>query len=193
MRPILHHALAITVTATLLAAFQGEARAQDDQPPPPTEQPPPARYERPDSVAMSANRGLNVGIGPTLLMPMRAGGPFGGGLTLDGRYGIKAGPLVLAPGALLAGYVISERLIGVPMGTFRITVPIGPLAPFIVGGMGYGWISNPSESGLAYLAGGGLMVHLGRIVAIGLEATYQTISDTEFHSVALGPAIIFGG
>lgn len=145
-----------------------------------------------DSAAMAANRGLKIGLGPTILMPMRDDGPFGGGLTLDGRYGFKAGPTVLAPGGRLAGYVISSRFIGVAMPTFRITIPVGPLAPYVVGGIGAGLITNRSESGLALLGGGGLMLHFGRIFAIGAEATYQTISGTEFRSVAIGPALSFG-
>lgn len=149
--------------------------------------------EHDDSPAMSANKGFKIGIGPTILFPMRDGGPFGGGLNIDGRYGIQAGPTVLAPGAMLAGYFISARLIGLAMPTFRVTVPAGPLAPFVVGGVGFGGISNPNETGLALLGGGGLMIHFGSICAIGVEVTYETITGTEFKSIAVGPAISFGG
>ncbi|MBK6697801.1 MAG: hypothetical protein IPG50_37290 [Myxococcales bacterium] len=146
-----------------------------------------------DTAAMAANRGFLLGLAPTLLLPMRSGGPLGGGLGLEGRYGLRAGPTVLAPGGLLAGYGISGRFIGLAMPTFRVTLPVGPFAPFGVFGIGFGGMSNPGESGLAWLGGGGLMVHFGRVFAIGAEATYQTITGTEFHSVAIGPAIAFGG
>jgi hypothetical protein len=146
-----------------------------------------------DGVAMEANRGFHLGLGPTLLLPLRDDGPYGGGLTLDGRYGIKAGPTVLAPGGRLAGYLISSRFVGTAMPTFRVTLPVGPLAPFIVGGIGAGWISNDSESGLALLGGGGLMIHVGHFFAFGAEATYETIQGTEFKTLAIGPAISFGG
>jgi hypothetical protein len=149
--------------------------------------------EEHDSAAMSANRGLNIGIGPTILFPNRDNGPYGGGLTLDGRYGIKAGPTVLAPGGRLSGYLLSERFIGLAMPTFRITVPVGPLAPYLLGGVGGGWISNPSDGGVALLGGGGLMIHFGRILAIGAEASYQTITGTDFHGLTIGPAISIGG
>jgi hypothetical protein len=36
------------------------------------------------------------------------------------------------------------------------------------------------------------MVHLGRVLALGVEATYQTITGTEFKELAIGPAIMFG-
>ena len=152
-----------------------------------------AQEEHEDSVAMSANRGFKLGIGPTLLLPMRSGGPYGGGLNLEGRYGIKAGPTVIAPGGMLAGYLQSSRFTGLAMPTLRITLPIGPLAPYGLGGVGGGWISNPSESGVALMGGGGLMIHFGRIIAIGAEATYQTITGTDFAGWAIGPAIAFGG
>jgi hypothetical protein len=178
MRSHLPLVLGLMVTGGVVFGFARDASAQE---------------EHEDSVAMSANRGFKLGIGPTLLMPMRAGGPYGGGLNLEGRYGIKAGPTVVAPGGLLAGYFISSRFIGIAMPTFRITLPIGPLAPYAVGGVGGGWISNPSEGGLALLGGGGLMIHFGRIFALGAEITYQTISGTDFGGLAIGPAIAFGG
>lgn len=152
-----------------------------------------ADEEEGDSVAMRANKGFKLGIGPTILFPNRPGGPYGGGLALDGRYGIEAGPTVLAPGARLAGYAISGRFIGIAMPTFRVTLPVGPLAPFVVGGVGGGWISNPSEGGVALLGGGGLMIHFGSVFAIGAEATYQTITGTELGGLTIGPAIAIGG
>lgn len=150
-----------------------------------------AQEER-DSAATSANRGLRIGLGPTLLVPSD-GGPLGGGATLDGRYGIVAGPTVLAPGGRVAGYGISGRFVGEAMPTFRVTLPVGPLAPYVVGGVGGGWLSNPSESGLALMGGGGLMIHLGRIVAVGAEITYERITGTEVEWLAIGPSIVFGG
>ncbi len=174
--PVLALALAASVVATVLVGGARDAGAEEE-----------------NGVAMQANRGFKLGLGPMILLPSRSDGPFGGGLALDGRYGIQAGPTVLAPGGRLTGLILSERLIGTAMPTFRVTVPIGPLAPFILGGVGGGWIGRPSESGVAWLGGGGLMIHFGRILAIGAEATYETISGTEFKSVAIGPAISFGG
>ena len=145
-----------------------------------------------DSAATDANKRLRIGLGPEVIVPSDSG-PLGGGVVLDGRYGFKAGPTVLAPGGRLDGYILSNRLIGIAMPTFRLTLPIGPLAPYAVGGIGGGWLSNRSESGLALLGGGGLMVHFGRIIAIGVELTYQRITGTEFEGVAIGPSIQFGG
>jgi hypothetical protein len=169
--------LAIALSLGGLVALSGEARAQDEE----------------HSPAMSANRGFKLGLGPTLLFPSRSGGPYGGGVDLDLRYGIKAGPTVIAPGGLIGGYLISERFIGIGMPTVRFTVPVGPLAPYLLGGVGVGGITNPSETGVALLGGGGLMIHFGGAVAIGAEITYRTITNTEYGGLTLGPVIAFGG
>jgi len=173
-------ALRLSVAALLsfvaVVSTSGRAHAEDDG----------------DSAAMSKNRGLRVGLAPVLLLPTDRG-PMGGGLEIDGRYGIKAGPTVIAPGGMLAGYIVSARAVGIAMPTARLTLPVGPLAPFVMGGIGGGWLGNPAENGLALMGGGGLAVHIGRIVAIGAEISYQTITNTEFRSLAIGPVISFGG
>jgi hypothetical protein len=150
-----------------------------------------AQEER-DTPSFRANRGFSLGLGPAILLPTDAG-PVGGGLVLDGRYGIPAGPIIVAPGGRLAGYFISRRFVGTAMPTLRVTLPAGPLAPYLLGGVGGGGLSNPSEGGVALMGGGGLTIHFGSVLAVGVEITYQTITNTELRSVALGPSISFGG
>ncbi|HEX7665156.1 MAG TPA: hypothetical protein VF407_11610, partial [Polyangiaceae bacterium] len=123
------------LAASSLFLFAGSASAFDE-----------------DSAAAQANKGFHIGIGPELLVPSD-GGPLGGGLILDGRYGIDLNPVILAPGARLAGYYISERFIGTAMPVLRVTTPLGPLAPFVLGGVGGGWLTNDSEAGVALLVG----------------------------------------
>lgn len=169
--------LLFTLSALALLALPSAASAQEES----------------ESTAMQANRGLRFGFGPALLIPTDRDRPLGGGLVLDGRYGFKVGPTVMAPGGRLAGYLLSERFIGTAMPTFRITLPVGPLAPYGLGGIGGGWLSNKAESGLAWIAGGGLMIHFGRVLAIGAEATYEAIQGTEYRALSIGPAIHIGG
>jgi hypothetical protein len=57
-----------------------------------------------------------------------------------------------------------------------VTVPVGPLAPFVVGGVGFGGITNEGETGVALIGGGGLMIHFGHVFGLGAEMTYQTIT-----------------
>lgn len=151
-----------------------------------------AQERRGDTAAEAANKGLRFGITPMIAIPTDDG-PLGGGLAVDGRYGFAAGPTIVAPGGRLSGYFASARFVGAAMPTIRLTVPVGPFAPYVLGGVGPGWVSNPSEGGVALLGGGGLMVHFARILGVGAEATYQTITGTEFQSWVLGPHIVFGG
>lgn len=120
------------------------------------------------------------------------GGPLGGGIDAGLRYGFAAGPTIVAPGIRAAGYLVSQRFVALGMPTLRVTLPGGPFAPFVTGGVGPRWISNPEQTGLAVLAGGGLMIHFGRVFAIGAEATYQTVTGTDMRSVAIGPSILLG-
>jgi hypothetical protein len=106
-----------------------------------------------DSAAVQANKGFHFGLGPVLLIPTDAG-PLGGGLDVELRYGIGLDPIILAPGARLSGYFISGRFIGMATPTLRLTLPVGPLAPFVLGGVGPGVLTNPGESGVALLGGG---------------------------------------
>jgi hypothetical protein len=170
--------LAAAAAAALVAFAPNDARAQEP--------------ER-ESPAMAYNRGLKIGFAPVLVFPIRQDGPYGGGLEIQGRYGIKAGPTVIAPGGAVGGYLISGRGVGLAMPTIRWTVPVGPLAPYALGGVGVGGLTNPGEGGLALMGGGGLMIHFGRVIAVGAELTYRTITNTEYGGLALGPVIAFGG
>lgn len=162
----------------LTALLPSKASAQEEPPPEP-------------SPSVSANTGFRTGIGPVLILPSD-GGPAGGGLELDARYGIKTGPVIVGPGVRAAGYGISGRFIGQVMPAARVTLPVGPFAPYAIGGLGGGFLSNPGEGGVALLGGLGMMVHFGRALAIGLEGSYRTITGTEFQMFALGPVISLG-
>ena len=144
-----------------------------------------------DTPAWRANTGLVTGVGLALLFPEE--GSAGAGLELSGRYGLATGPVVLAPGAMLGGYYLQERYIGVLMPTFRVTLPLGPLAPFGQGGIGGGMITNPGEGGLAWLGGGGLMIHFGEVFALGVDIHYQGITGTGYKTLTIGPTIVIGG
>jgi hypothetical protein len=73
-----------------------------------------------------------------------------------------------------------------------VTLPLGPFAPYAIGGIGGGFLSNPGEAGVALLGGVGLMVHFGRAIAVGLEASFRTITGTDFQMFAFGPAVTLG-
>lgn len=170
----------------LLLAFSlctGSARAQDpfavEE-----EEPPNAR-----DVVFAYNTGLRIALAPGVFIPTR-GGRVGFFIAADVRYGFKVGPMVIAPGIRPAAYFPARNRIFTGLGTLRLTFPVGPVGPFIVGGVGPGWVRKPSHVGAAYLGGGGFMVHIGTSFGIGVEATYQAITGTDFKAVFVGPLLL---
>lgn len=153
--------------------------------------PRPARADVPDTPAWNANVGFVSGLGIAVLLSDDGGA--GGGLEFSGRYGIPAGVVVLAPGARIGGYYLDERFIGMLMPTARVTLPLGPFAPFVHGGAGGGVLTNPGDGGLAWLAGGGLMIHFGNMLSLGAEVNYEGITGTGFQVLSIGPTLVIGG
>ena len=144
----------------------------------------------PNTSAWRSNTGIVSGLSLSLLVPER--GDWGAGADFSVRYGIPVGPLILAPGGQIGGYYLQSRFIGNLMATGRATVPLGPLAPFVHAGVGPGLVTNPSDGGTAWMAGGGLVLHLG-VIAVGLQVDYQKIEGTRFETWMFGPTISLGG
>lgn len=163
------------------AAAQPEVRAAEEDGAP---------REVPNTPAWNANVGFIKTTGIAILF---ADGSTGVGLELSARYGIPAGPFIVAPGARIGGYYIAERLIGVAMPTGRLTIPIGPLAPFVQGGAGVGGLTNPGDGGFAWLFGGGLMIHTKGALSFGAEINYSGITGTGLEVLSVGPVIMIGG
>lgn len=153
----------------------------------------PASAEVPDTPAWRYNVGFRLGAGIVLLLPAEEEASAGGGFELEGRYGVPVGPIVVAPGAEVGGYYLSSRVIGQLLPTLRVTLPAGPLAPFVRGGLGVGGMTNPGDGGVAWLAGGGLMIHIEGAVSFGAELSYQGITGTGYEVLSIAPSIIIGG
>ncbi len=105
-------------------------------------------------------------------------------------FGFDLGKVILIPGVQASAYFLDPTvLIGMPV--FRVVLPIDRFAPFVQGGVGVGHVSTPSVSGAALSVGGGFMIHFTRSFALGAEATYQTITGTNFRGLGIGPIIAF--
>jgi hypothetical protein len=140
-------------------------------------------------IVVAYNTGLHFSIAPGVFIPVN-GGRVGFSIAGEVRYGFELGPLILAPGVRLAGYFPEDVNIFAGLGTLRLTFPLGAFAPFVVGGGGPGYVSAPSHTGVAYLGGGGFMVHIGMRFGIGAEATYQAITGSRFSALFVGPLLL---
>jgi hypothetical protein len=144
----------------------------------------------PNTSAWRSNTGVVSGLGLALLIPER--GDWGVGADFSVRYGIPVGPFIIAPGGQVGGYYLQSSFIGNVMATGRATLPLGPLAPFVHGGIGPGLVTNPSDGGTAWMAGGGLVLHLV-VLSIGVQVDYEKIEGTPFKAWMIGPTIGLGG
>ena len=167
-------ALGIAVLATMV----GTARAQPS-------------YDEPSArdVVVAYNTGLRVSIMPGIIL---SDGDVGFSIAGDLRYGFEVGPFVMAPGLRLSGFFPPGFVVLTAIANLRLTLPLGPVGPYILGGVGPGYVTEPSQAGLAYQAGGGLMIHIGRSFALGAEAVYFGITGTEFRTLFIGPALLLG-
>jgi hypothetical protein len=151
------------------------------------------RLREPSSrdVVFAYNVGHRFSIAPGIFIPSN-GGRVGFSIAGDYRRGYEVGPTILAPGARVSGFFPSGFVAVTALATGRLTVPVGPVGPYVMGGLGPGWVSQPSEAGLALLGGGGLMVYIGQSFAIGAEASYLTVTGTGFHALFVGPSLLLG-
>ncbi|MDB4990974.1 MAG: hypothetical protein JWN04_6152 [Myxococcaceae bacterium] len=154
------------------------ARAQELAPPPTSR-----------DIVFAYNTGSRFSIAPGVFIPNH-GGRLGFSIMGDYRYGIAVGPVILAPGVRVAGFFPSGYVALSALGTGRLTIPIGPVAPYVLGGVGPGYVTKPSQAGLSFLAGGGLMVHIGPSFGVGAEATYLGITGTNFRALFVGPSLL---
>ena len=149
-------------------------------------QPPPPPRIDPQRAAIASNyAGFHLGFDPGVVF-----GNGKAGFAIAGRleYGFDTGSLIIAPGVSVAAYFLDPNVyIGMP--TVKLTLPIGWFVPFIEGGAGVGQVTEPSDTGLALLGGGGFMIHASPNVALGVEAGYEAIVGTDFAVVTLGPVI----
>jgi hypothetical protein len=142
-------------------------------------------------IVVAYNVGPRFSIAPGIIIPS-GNQRIGFSIAADFRYGIELGPVILAPGARLGGYFPSGSFGLLGLGTLRLTVPLGPVAPYALAGLGPGYLSEPAHTGLAHLAGGGLMIHIGRSFAIGAEASYLAITGSDFRTLFIGPTLLLG-
>lgn len=172
--------LAGLVLALAAALFPAAARAQQ-------------RYAEPTAreIVVAYNTGLRFSLAPGVIVP-RGSGRVGLSVAADLRYGIETGPVIVAPGVRLSGFFPSGFVALTALGTMRLTLPLGPVGPYVLGGAGPGYLSEPSRAGFAYQGGGGVMIHIGRSFALGVEATYLGITNSDFRALFVGPSLLLG-
>jgi hypothetical protein len=137
----------------------------------------------------SYSTGLRFSVAPGFFVPFERG-DIGFSIMADVRYGFDVYYAVIAPGARFAGFFSENLSVLTYLGTLRVTFPVGPVGPFITGGVGPGHVNSPARFGAAYTVGGGLMVHFGRRVGIGAEISYLGVTRVNFKAMFFGPTLL---
>lgn len=160
-----------------------EVAVAPSEPAPEAEEPPSEGRQ----LVSAYHAGFQWGIAPGVIF---SDGEAGFALGLNFGYGFDTRSVIVVPGVRFAGYFLDPKVFtGIPV--LKLVFPIDRFAPFIEGGGGVGYITDPSKTGAALLGGGGFMIHF-RPVAFGAEASYQTITGTKFHGFSVGPILALG-
>jgi hypothetical protein len=145
-------------------------------------------------IVVAYNTGFQWGLSPGVVFQGSKASFF---LGLRLGYGFDTGKVIIVPGLRLAGYFTDPNVyVGVPV--VKLVYPIDRFAPFIEGGAGAGYVDAyqldsktavDAKTGVALLVGGGFMVHFSWKFGLGVEASYQKITGTDFDGWGVGPIL----
>ncbi len=168
-----------------VSCLVGSARAQ----PAPRSDVPPAQAGRAD-LAFWANLGTRVEAAPVFVFASNEE-RTAFGATVEARYGLPVGPLVVAPG-IRAAALSTETYGAYPgLATARLILPLGAFAPYAYGGAGVVVFNGgPNTAGAAGTIGAGAMVHPSRRIAFGIDAAWTRLRDITVFTT--GPVFAFG-
>ncbi len=137
------------------------------------------------SAAAQDESGLSLNFTPVIVLP-KDGYRLGGGADPELKYTLDLGDARLSFGGRVGAYY-AKNLFGVTlMPTLRLTVPAGPIDSYASVGMGYGWLPDTGHRDLATMARLGVVVHFSESIAIGVEATLQSIDGSAFSFPSFG-------
>jgi hypothetical protein len=140
----------------------------------------------PKAGAAAENRsGWSTNLTPVLIFAKQQY-RFGGGADPELKYTLDLGGARLSAGARVGGYY-ARNLFGLTvMPTIRLTMPVGPVEPYVAFGMGYGWLPGVGHEGFATMSRLGLVFRFSERFAIGLEGTVQKIDGSNFVFPSFG-------
>jgi hypothetical protein len=127
---------------------------------------------------------------PVLILP-KGDHHLGGGVDPELQYTLDQGLVRWSAGFRIGGYYAYDMLGVTTMPTGRVSVPLGPVEPYASFGMGYGWLPQAGERGVATLSRLGIIFHFSDRLAVGVEGSLQNIYGTDFHFPSLGSMVSF--
>lgn len=114
---------------------------------------------------------------------------FGGGADPELKYTLDLGGARLSAGGRVSGHY-AKNLFGLTvMPTLRLTMPVGPVEPYVSFGMGYGWLPSAGHGDFATMSRLGVVFRLSERFALGFEGTLQKLEGSEFRFPSFGSMI----
>lgn len=114
---------------------------------------------------------------------------FGGGADPELKYTLDLGGARLSAGGRVSGHY-AKNLFGMTfMPTLRLTMPVGPVEPYVSFGMGYGWIPSTDHGDFATMSRLGVVFRISDRFALGFEGTLQKLDHSEFRFPSFGSMI----
>jgi hypothetical protein len=127
---------------------------------------------------------------PVLIAP-KGDHRLGGGLDPEVQYTLDQGAARLSAGLRIGGYYANDLFGVTTMPTLRLSVPVGPVEPYVSFGMGYGWLPDAGQEGVATMSRLGVIFRFSDSLALGVEGTLQNIAGTDFRFPSIGSMISF--
>lgn len=129
--------------------------------------------------------GWSLNFTPVLLLP-KDDYRVGGGTDPELKYSRDLGAVRWSAGGRVGAYY-AKNLFGMTvMPTLRVTLPLGAVDPYLAGGVGYGWLAQTEQDGLATMARAGTVFHFSDSFSIGVEATLQQLHGSKFGFPSFG-------
>jgi len=132
--------------------------------------------------------GWSINFTPVIMFP-DAEYRFGGGADPELRYTLDLGGARLSAGARVSGHY-AKNIFGVTaMPTLRLTMPVGPVEPYVAFGMGYGWLPRTGYGDFATMSRLGVVFRFSERFALGLEGTLQKLDHSAFRFPSFGSMV----
>lgn len=114
---------------------------------------------------------------------------FGGGADPELKYTLDLGGARLSAGGRVSAHY-AKNLFGMTiMPTLRLTMPVGPVEPYVAFGMGYGWLPSSGHGDFATMSRIGVVFQISENFRLGVEGTFQKLDHSAFRFPAFGSMV----
>lgn len=132
--------------------------------------------------------GWSINFTPVVTFPDREY-RFGGGADPELKYTLDLGGARLSAGGRVSAHY-AKNLFGITMmPTLRLTMPVGPVEPYVAFGMGYGWLPNEGHGDFATMSRIGVVFRITDSFKLGVEGTFQKLDNSAFRFPSLGSMV----